>query len=98
MRKVFFHGGRFHALKDAAQFYVERDTNSGEWYPHDISGKGDRFDDLPMVMRWKADTKNGATDPKTGESPVWTSAEIDDVVAFLKTRNDVDMVSVAVGK
>ena len=54
-RKVFFHNGRFHTLKEALRFYVERDTNPGEWYPHGRDRGVDAFDDLPVALRANVD-------------------------------------------
>jgi cytochrome c peroxidase len=90
-RQVFFHNGRFHTLKDALRFYVARDSDPAAWYPQ--HGKN-RFDDLPPALRGNVDE---ITRPFTHHAtePVWNDAEIDDVIAFLKTLNDSD-VAVAV--
>ena len=32
-RRVFFHNGRFHDLKEVLRFYARRDTNPRQWYP-----------------------------------------------------------------
>lgn len=86
-RKVFFHNGRFHTLKETLQFYVERDTNPKKWYPHG------QFDDMPAKYRIYVDRKT-APFPGTKEGkPVWNASEIDDVIAFLKTLNDADQAS-----
>ncbi len=91
-RKVFFHNGRFHTLKEALRFYVERDTNPGEWYQHGRDRRVDAFDDLPVALRANVDK---TTQPFSGKNkrPVWDEAEIDDVIAFLKTLTDDDIVS-----
>ena len=92
-RKVFFHNGRFHSLKEALRFYVERDTNPGEWYPHGQGRDANAFDDLPVSLRPNVDK---ITLPFSGNSrkrPVWDDGEIDDVIAFLKTLSDEDQVS-----
>jgi cytochrome c peroxidase len=41
-REVFFHNGRYHTLRDALRFYIERDTT---------------FDDLPDSLRGNVDRK-----------------------------------------
>ncbi len=91
-RQVFFHNGRFHTLKEALRFYVERDTDPGKWYPHGHDGRVDAFDDLPVALRANVDT---TTQPFSGKNkrPVWNDADIDDVIAFLKTLTDDDLVS-----
>jgi cytochrome c peroxidase len=92
-RQVFFHNGRFHTLKEALRFYVERDTNPGEWYPRGHNGDGNAFNDLPVELRSNVDK---ITPPFSGDKnkrPVWNDDEIDDVIAFLGTLSDDDQVS-----
>ncbi|TDN62480.1 cytochrome c peroxidase [Paraburkholderia sp. BL10I2N1] len=87
-RQVFFHNGRFHTLKDALRFYVQRDTNPAKWYPVDRHGKIDKFNDLPVAMRGNVDTIDEPLTRKPGGRPAWTEQDIDDVAAFLSTLND----------
>jgi cytochrome c peroxidase len=67
----------FHTLRDAVAFYAERDTVPGKWYPGHI------FDDLPVEY---AGNVSHAT-PFGGER-VLSDADIDDLVAFLRTLTD----------
>jgi cytochrome c peroxidase len=90
-RSVFFHNGRFHTLKDALRFYVSRDTDPQLWYPVTPSGTINKFDDLPVKLRANADVIDEPLTHKKGEAPVWTDAEIDDVIAFLNTLTDRDV-------
>ena len=87
LRKTFFHNGLVHDLRKAVAFYVERDTDPGKWYPRDAAGQVRKFDDLPAQYRG-----NINTDPpfggRPGDKPALSAAEIDDVVAFLKTLTD----------
>jgi cytochrome c peroxidase len=88
-RKVFFHNGRFHTLKDALRFYVQRDTDPAKWYPKDRSGKVDKFNDVPVALREaNVDTQDEPLTRKEGGKPAWTEKDIDDVAAFLATLND----------
>jgi cytochrome c peroxidase len=87
-RKVFFHNGRFHTLKEALRFYMERDSNPRTWYPH-----GGKFDDLPVTYRENVDLTTLPFSSKKDGVALWSDAEIDDVIAFLKTLNDADQVS-----
>lgn len=88
-RRVFFHNGVFHTLKDAVTFYADRDTNPAKYY-----GKGvtqiDSSNDLPPEVR-----KNVSHDPpfnrKPGEAAAFTSAEIDDIIVFLQALTDSDV-------
>ncbi|QGZ61798.1 cytochrome-c peroxidase [Paraburkholderia acidisoli] len=87
-RQVFFHNGRFHTLREALRFYVERDTNPAKWYPKDAHGRVVKFDDLPPALRANVDTVDEPLTRKPGERPAWNEHDIDDVMAFLKTLND----------
>ncbi|PNG26572.1 cytochrome-c peroxidase [Methylocella silvestris] len=87
LRQSFFHNGVFHDLREAVAFYVERDVKPEKYYPRRIDGSVDKFNDLPP--QYRANINN---DPpfggKPGDKPAMTDAEIDDVVAFLKTLTD----------
>ncbi|PXW23447.1 cytochrome-c peroxidase [Paraburkholderia caballeronis] len=87
-RAVFFHNGRFHTLRDALRFYVERDTDPAKWYPKDAHGRVQKFDDLPVALRVNVDTTDEPLTRKAGGRPAWNERDIDDVIAFLKTLND----------
>ncbi len=86
-RRVFFHNGRFHTLKAALQFYVERDTAPEKWYKS-ADGTVEIFDDLPAALRGNVDTVDLPMTLKKGDKPFWNDAQIDDVIAFLKTLDD----------
>jgi cytochrome c peroxidase len=87
LRPVFFHNGFSHTLREAVAFYVERDTMPEKWFPRDADGAVRKYDDLPAAYR-----VNVNTDPpfggKPGDRPALSDAEIDDVVAFLRTLTD----------
>jgi cytochrome c peroxidase len=87
LRKSFFHNGAFHDLRKAVAFYATRDTNPERWYPRAKDGSIQEYDDLPA-----ADRANLNSDPpfggKPGDKPALNDAEIDDVVAFLRTLTD----------
>jgi cytochrome c peroxidase len=91
-RSVFFHNGRFHTLKEALRFYVRRDTDPRLWYPISSSGAPNKFDDLPSLLRANIDVIDEPLTRHEGAAPAWTDAEIDDVIAFLKTLNDRDAI------
>lgn len=88
LRRVFFHNGRFHTLKDALRFYVQRDTDPAKWYPADRHGRVVPYDDLPAHLRVNVDTTDEPLTRKRGEKPVWSERDIDDVAAFLATLDD----------
>ena len=87
-RQAFFHNGRFHALEDALHFYVERDTNPERFYPLGADGTLDKFDDVPPLLRGNVNTTEVPYDRHAGQQPRLSSAEIDDVAAFLATLTD----------
>jgi cytochrome c peroxidase len=90
IRKTFFHNGRFHSLKEALRFYVQRDTDPERWYPVAAHGKVIKFDDLAASLRRNVDVVDSPLTLKRGEAPVWTDQDIDDVIAFLQTLRDAD--------
>ncbi|WP_206662810.1 cytochrome-c peroxidase [Granulicella sibirica] len=87
-RGAFFHNGRFHTLREALEFYVERDTNPEKFYPRGKGGAVDRFDDLPAKYRANVDIVDLPLTKHRGETPVWSERNIDDVMAFLQTLTD----------
>jgi cytochrome c peroxidase len=89
-RAVFFHNGRFHDLRQVLEFYVQRDTNPGRWYPTNGGGVN-KFDDLPMALRVNVDVIDAPLTRGAGDSPMWNEADIDDVLAFLQTLTDRDV-------
>ena len=87
-RHVFFHNGYFHDLKTVLEFYVQRDTNPQKWYPLDADGVLLKFDDLPARYARNVNTTEVPYNRHPGQAPALNDAEIDDVVAFLKTLTD----------
>lgn len=90
VRAGHFHNGVVTSLRDAVAFYATRDTDPGRWYPKRADGTIAKFDDLPDAYR--GNVEDGAPFGRhPGEAPALTDAEIDDVVAFLKTLTDADL-------
>lgn len=88
LRQALFHNGRFKNLKDALTFYVQRDTNPEKFYPLKGDGSVDKFNDLPAAYKANVNTTEVPYNRKPGDAPALSDAEIDDVIAFLKTLND----------
>ncbi len=88
LRKVYFHNGRFTTLKDVVTFYVQRDTHPEKWYPLNADGSVNKFDDLPPQYHPNVNTAEVPYNRVPGDAPALTDAEVDDVVAFLKTLSD----------
>ena len=87
-RKVFFHNGVFHTLREAVAFYAQRDTNPERFYPRNPDGTIAKFNDLPRQYWDNLNTDPPFDGHQPGDPPVLTDSEIDDVVAFLGTLSD----------
>jgi cytochrome c peroxidase len=86
-RGAFFHNGRFHTLREALEFYVQRDTDPARWYPTHARLP---YNDLPAAMRHNVDRTTLPLTGNPGDKPIWNSHDIDDVLAFLNTLTDAD--------
>ena len=86
-RHSFFHNGAFHSLREVLEFYVQRDTRPGRWYPVNRDGSVRKYDDLPPQYR---DNVNAEIPfkPTASNRPRLNAREIDDLVAFLETLTD----------
>ena len=87
VRRAFFHNGVFHRLDDVVRFYAQRDTDPERWYPRAADGSVLKFDDLPAGYRGNLDTE-APFGRRPGERPAMSEADIEDIVAFLKTLTD----------
>ncbi len=90
LRRSFFHNGLFHSLDKVLAFYAERDTNPGKWYAK-RGGHVDAFDDLPPAYRANVN-REPPFGGKPGGTPALDKSEIRDVIAFLKTLTDGDLL------
>lgn len=88
LRRALFHNGRFKTLHEALAFYVQRDTHPERFYPRAADGSVARFDDLPAHLHGNVDRRTGPYDRGPGGTPALDAAEIDDLVAFLRTLTD----------
>ncbi len=88
LRDAFFHNGVFHTLREVMEFYVQRDTNPEKWYPRNPDGRVHVYDDLPPDCSTQVIERDPPFDRKMGDKPALTDAEIDDVIAFMKTLTD----------
>jgi cytochrome c peroxidase len=88
LRQAYFHNGRFKTLKDALTFYVQRDTNPERFDPVDGAGAIAKFDDMPSAHRVNVNATEAPYNRRPGEAPALSDAEVDDVIAFLKTLSD----------
>jgi cytochrome c peroxidase len=86
-RRVFFHNGVLHDLRDVIAFYTQRDTRPERWYT--TGGRVVPFNDLPAEDRGNVN-REPPFGGRPGSAPALTREEVDDLVAFLKTLTDAD--------
>lgn len=91
LRRAFFHNGVVHTLGKAVAFYARRDTHPGEWYPRRVGGGVEAYDDLPPELRGNVNREPPFDRPK-GSKAALSASEIKDVVAFLHTLTDEDLL------
>jgi cytochrome c peroxidase len=87
LRRVFFHNGAFHTLREVMEFYAQRDTNPEKWYPRDGQGEVRKFDDLPAAYHANIDMEP-PFGGHPGDAPALSETEIEDVIAFLQILSD----------
>jgi cytochrome c peroxidase len=91
IREAFFHNGVFTNLRQVMEFYNERDLHPEKFYPRNPDGSVHRYDDMPAGYPDDID-HDPPLDRKPGQAPALTEADIDDIIAFLKTLTDADVV------
>jgi cytochrome c peroxidase len=90
IRDAFFHNGVYTNLRQVMDFYNERDLHPEKFYPRNPDGSVHRYDDLPPGYPDDID-HDPPLDRKPGEKPALTAADIEDIIAFLKTLTDADV-------
>jgi len=90
LRPSFFHNGSVRSLRDAVAFYATRDTDPGRWYSRRADGSVRLYDDLPAQMAPFVN-REPPFQPLPDGRPRLDDAEIDDIVAFLRTLSDADV-------
>jgi cytochrome c peroxidase len=83
----YMHNGVFKTLREVVEFYVTRDTSPERWYPI-VAGEVVKFNDLPAELSSNVNTSEVPYDRAPGEEPHLSSAELDQLVAFLNTLSD----------
>jgi cytochrome c peroxidase len=86
-RDVFFHNGVFNSLRDVLNFYNDRDLHPEKFYSRNPDGSVRKFDDLPPGYTDNVD-RDAPLDRVPGGTAALTEADIDDLIAFLKTLDD----------
>jgi cytochrome c peroxidase len=88
-RKVFFHNGELHDLRQVLEFYASRDTQPEKWYSVPANGQPSVFDDLPVSYHANIN-REAPFGGKKGGKPALSESEISDMLAFLSTLSDAD--------
>jgi cytochrome c peroxidase len=83
LRNSFYHNGVVRSLRDAVNFYAERDADPAKWYPNRPDGTVRKFDDLPAEY-----VRNVDMGAPFGGKRVLSDRDVDDLVAFLRTLTD----------
>jgi cytochrome c peroxidase len=91
VRDAFFHNAAFSTLQEVMAFYVERDLFPEKYYSRRPDGSVHIYDDLPPDCIDNID-HDPPLDRKPGATPALTQDEQNDVIAFLKTLTDSDVV------
>jgi cytochrome c peroxidase len=86
-RPSFMHNGAFTSLRDVVSFYATRATHPERWYR-----AGPPFDDLPAKYRDQVNVTSVPYNRRRGQQPLMNDADIDAIVAFLKTLTDSQYV------
>jgi len=83
VRESFMHNGAFKTLRDAVAFYATRATHPMRWYK-----SGVKFDDVPPKYRDQINVNSIPYNRREGDQPALTDADLDAIVAFLRTLTD----------
>lgn len=87
-RRVFFHNGVFHSLRQVLDFYNFRDTQPQQIFPRNADGTIVKFNDIPPRYRINVDVTDPPFDQKPGAAPVMSLRDEADIIVFLQTLTD----------
>ena len=83
VREAFMHNGAFRNLSDVVAFYATRNADPRRWY-----GPAGVPNDLPAAYLKNIVNDRPPFNRPANAGPVFTAAEGDDIVAFLRTLTD----------
>jgi len=83
VRARYMHNGVFSSLRDAVAFYATRSIEPERWYKD-----GQLFDDVPRRYQGNVNAATLPYNRRKGMAPALDDAEIDAIVAFLRTLTD----------
>ena len=87
-RRVFFHNGVFHSLRQVLDFYNFRDTRPERIYPRAADGSVAKFNDIPQRYRANVDVTDPPFDRSAGGQPAMSPADEEDLIAYLSILTD----------
>jgi cytochrome c peroxidase len=87
VRRAFFHNAVFTDLRDTLAFYATRDTDPKRWY-----GTLTQWGGVPKSLRANVNRDEVPYGQRAGEQPRLNEQDIDDLLAFLTTLTDADLV------
>lgn len=83
IRQSFMHNGALNSLREVMEFYNTRGTDPARWF-----GKGGSFDDVAPEFHDNVNVNSPPLNRKPGSPEALTDAEMEDLVAFLRTLTD----------
>ena len=83
VRERYMHNGEFKDLRTVVAYYATRGTDPWKWYP-----RGRLFDDVPAQYQHNLNINSTPYNRREGMKPALDDAEIDAIVAFLRTLTD----------
>ena len=83
LRGHYMHNGFFTQLSDVVSFYSTRNSNPQHWY-----GPTGIPNDLPAEYQGNLETKRAPFNRPASAGPLFTNAQISDLVTFLGTLSD----------
>ncbi len=82
-RPMYMHNGVFRDLREVVRFYATRNSAPRAWY-----GPAGIPNDLPTAYQGNLEVTKAPFNRRRNDGPVLNDAEIDDVLAFLRTLSD----------
>lgn len=83
IRQSFMHNGSLRTLREVLEFYNTRGTDPERWY-----GPGEKFDDVAPGYRGNVNVNSPPLNRRPGMPHALSGAEIDDLLAFLRSLTD----------
>jgi cytochrome c peroxidase len=89
VRRAFFHNAAITDLREVIAFYATRDTDPKRWY-----GTNKPLGGVHPSLRANVNRDEVPYGQKPGEQPRLSEQDIDDLLAFLHTLTDADLMAI----